>query len=98
MTAWYLFGGGLKVFQKPFPVPFALENGLALVAAGGDVIKCARKSVIRRGRAMFAPLVSIYRGKIFANIAGTVKNVNCGDLTLLSFKRPFQYLIAYFYM
>ena len=44
------FGGGLKIFQKPFPVTLALENGLAFVAAGGDVIKCARKGDSQRTR------------------------------------------------
>ena len=44
------FGGGLKIFQKPFPVTLALENGLAFVAAGGDVIKCARKGDSQRAR------------------------------------------------
>lgn len=36
--------GGLKGFQKPFRFPPALENGPALVTAGGDVIESAGKS------------------------------------------------------
>ena len=52
-------GGGLKVFQKPFTVSLTLENGLALVATGGDVIKCARKGDSQRTRNFRPPCICL---------------------------------------
>ena len=52
-------GGGLKVFQKLFPVPLALENGLALVATGGDVIKSAGKGDSQRTGQVRPPCICL---------------------------------------
>ena len=51
--------------------PTGTWKNVEVVAMGGDVIKSGK--AIRKGCAMFHLLASAYRGKMDANMAGTLK-------------------------